>query len=240
MVDQATRFIAAFNEIEQHLRTSLDKADHVPFGALVTEYESTRDAPKNHVIALRAFASLRNAISHRIYQNGRPIAEPNPATVREIETLRDLLLRPPRALPLLGNQTVCTVALGDPLDVALGHIKAHDFSQLPIYDGSQYVGLLTTNTIARWLAAQFAEFGDLAEHATIREVYRYTEPTDAAVHVNLKATALDIIQRLTAGDNGAVPAAAVIFTKTGHLNQPPLGVAVAEDLTIFYGALQMR
>lgn len=46
---------------------------------------------------------------------------------------------------------------------------ARSYSQMPAYAGEKYAGLLTSNTVARWLADQLSEI-DLAEEAHVGEV----------------------------------------------------------------------
>jgi hypothetical protein len=58
--DRGTRFVAAFNDIEGHLRAVLGADEHVPFINLAREYAERKRLPRDHLAALVAFASLRN------------------------------------------------------------------------------------------------------------------------------------------------------------------------------------
>jgi predicted transcriptional regulator len=51
----------------------------------------------------------------------------------------------------------------------------NDFSQIPVYNDKRYLGLLTTNTVARWLADQLERHDGLAEDAPIRDVLAFAE-----------------------------------------------------------------
>jgi hypothetical protein len=53
-------------------------------------------------------------------------------------------------------------------------VRQFDFSQLPVYESGQYVGILTTNTIARWLVQQLVDGGE-HRNATISEVMEFRE-----------------------------------------------------------------
>jgi len=44
----------------------------------------------------------------------------------------------------------------EPISDVLEHVRRFDYSQIPVYDDTRYVGILTTNAIARWLAHQLA------------------------------------------------------------------------------------
>ena len=43
---------------------------------------------------------------------------------------------------------------------AFNVIKDKDFSQIPIYDEGRFTALLTTNTIARWVAGDLSDNQD--------------------------------------------------------------------------------
>ncbi len=144
----------------------------------------------------RAFGRLRNAISHEKYRDGRAIADPRPDVVEQIERLRDLYFKPPTALSVLGQMDVCSVAPGQPISAALEYVRLHDYSQLPVYDGGAYVGILTTNAIARWLAAQLAATEGLAEAESVGNVLQFAEPHECARHAPRSITAADAIDQL--------------------------------------------
>lgn len=148
---------------------------HVEFAQLARRDAEKRRLPARHVTALLAFASLRTAISDRRYYGGRPIAEPVDEVVEEIERLWMLISSPPRVLTVLGGGDVCQVHPDEPISVALNHVRRFDYSQLPAYDNSGYVGILTTNAIGRWLADQLSRNTGLAEEEPVRQVMRFAE-----------------------------------------------------------------
>lgn len=191
------RFLAAFNEIEDHFRRVLGAGDHADFGWMAREYVDRKHLPREFRDALSAFASLRNAISHGLYQGGRPIAEPVAEVVMQIEQIHDKLVAPPAALSVLGTMVVRTADLDEPISVALDHVRRFDYSQLPVYDGGVYVGILTTNAIARWLAAQLAASDGLAEVEPVRRVLTFAEPHERALHVPRAITAAEAIYQLS-------------------------------------------
>lgn len=124
---------------------------------MVRTYTEKGRSPREHRDALMAFASLRNAIGHGRYYNNRPIADPVPEVVDQIEELRDQLCAPPKVLKVLGRVDVVRLAPGDQVRLALRYVGEDGYSQIPVYDDDAYVGPLTTNAIARWLAAHFDE-----------------------------------------------------------------------------------
>lgn len=236
-MNPGARFLAAFNEIESHFRTVLKVGDHVEFAQMAREYADKKRLPRQQRDTLAAFASLRNAISHGRYYGGRPIAEPVAEVVQQIETLRDQIKAPPTALAILGVMDVCTARLDEPISTALEHVRRFDYSQLPVYDGGTYAGLITTNAIARWLADQMAESGGLAEVEAVRRVLEFAEPHERALHVARSISAAEAVYQLSYGGQAGKPASALIITAAGKITEKPLAVVVAEDLPALTTAL---
>lgn len=237
MENAVQRFISAFNEIESHFRAALGVDEHVEFGKLVRDYVATRHLPLRQQEVLLAFARLRNAISHEPYRNGRAIADPRPDVVAQIEQLRDLYLKPPTALRVLGQREVRSVTPNQPISAALEYVRLFDYSQLPVYDGDRYVGILTTNAIARWLAAQLAASGGLAEAETVGHVVEFAEQHECARHIPRSITAADAIHRLSKGGQEGKPLTALFITHSGKSTEKPLRVVVDDDLPALVAAL---
>jgi CBS domain-containing protein len=237
-VSAGARFIAAFNEIESYFRKALDVDEHVEFTWMAQEYGTRKHLPRDYRDALLAFGRLRNAISHERYYGGRPVAEPVPQVVEQIERLRDKIIVPPAALSVLGTMDIRTVGLDEPINVALEYVRRFDYSQLPVYDAGKYVGILTTNAVARWLAGQLAASGGLAECEPVRRVLEFAEPHERALHVPRTITAAAAIGQFSSG-HGGKPAAALIVTESGKVTEKPLAIVVADDLPALMAALSI-
>lgn len=237
MENTAQRFIRAFNEIERHFRTTLGVDERVEFGKLVREYVATKHLPLKHQDALLAFARLRNAISHEPHRHGLPIADPRLDAVEQIEQLLALYLQPRTALSILGQREVRSVDPGQPVSTALEYVRLFDYSQLPVYDGDNYVGILTTNACARWLAAQLAANEGLAEAETVGHVLKFAEQHERAQHVPRSIAAAEAVHRLSKGGQDSKPLTALIITHSGRPAEKLLRVVVDDDLPALVSAL---
>ena len=232
------RFIEAFNDIELHLRSALGAERRVGFAELARTYAVQKKIPSAQLDTLLIFASLRNAIIHGRYYEGRPIAEPIREIVEEIEQLRGQIMSPPEVLTVLEAMDVCLVRPDDPISAVLEYVRRFDYSQLPIYDDARYLGILTTNAIGRWLAQQLAENRKLAD-APVRHVLGFSETTDRGVLVNRAITAAEAIYTLSHGGRGGTPVNALIVTENGRETDEPLRVVVTYDLPILTAALRL-
>lgn len=237
-MNRAIPFLAAFNEIEQFLRQELNAKKSDGFSWMVRQAQRRHLVRTDHAEALQAFADLRNAISHGTYRENQPIAEPLAETVEEISRIRDLLLDPPLALGILGPHAVRSFAPGDDIREALGIIRTTRISQFPVYESGTFRALLTTNTIARWVAADLDD-NDHLDGRTVREVLEYAEDNDFAVFLPRTATAQEVVDELTTpARDGSLPRAALL-TEHGRANQKPLRVVGGSDMAALLDAIAL-
>jgi CBS domain-containing protein len=142
------RFIAAYNVIDDFLQRAMDSPN--TFRSAVDWFARHHPWWKD-AETLRVFASLRNFLVH---EKTRPFdypCVPGEAATREIERIRDSLLRPTTIGETFARE-VLTLAPQSPIKTALELVAKRGISRFPIYDGARFVGLLTENGIARHLA----------------------------------------------------------------------------------------
>lgn len=240
MENAGQRFITAFNEIEKHFRAELGDKKRLGFAELARRYVVAKDLPVQHQTALLAFARLRNAISHELYRDGLPVADPRLDIVEQIEQLRNLYLTPRTVMSILEPREVCSVDPSQPISAALEYVRLFDYSQIPVYDGDHYVGILTTNATARWLAAQLAADAGLLKAETVGHILKFTEEYERAQHVPPSITAVEAVRRLSKGGVEGKPLTALIITKSGSPTEKPLRVVSDYDLPALVSELAIR
>jgi predicted transcriptional regulator len=132
---------------------------------------------------------------------------------------------------------VCSAQWDDPISSALEHVHQFDLSQIPVYESDRYTGILTTNTIARWLAQQIAD-GTLHWDAAIREVMEFRERSDLALLVDRSLTAADAIYQLAYGSPEGGPVNALIVTENKLPTDKPIRIIVMHDVPMLSAALK--
>ncbi|MGO8966914.1 CBS domain-containing protein [Mycobacterium sp.] len=228
-------FLAAFNQIENHFRSRLSD-DHSGFRQLADKYADKYGLRTQDMRALRMFADLRNFLVHNEYYNGEPVADPVPGIIAAIQGLREKILQPPLVLSVLPHRPISQFSPGDPVSSVLDAVRKHDYSQFPIYNRPSYCGLLTTNCIGRWLADRLLT-EELAESEPISTILQFAEPRDTAAHLPRSATVAQAIRKLSLPASGGHPPAALLITENGKIDQKPLAIVVADDLTVLFRAL---
>ena len=224
-------FIAAFNEIEHFFRRSIDSENYLPFSGQVTVLSSGNRIVKQKSFELRLFADLRNAIVHTRRANST-IAEPNNETVQEIQHIRDLLINPPQVLPLFQDK-VLSLSPDDDLKTALKDLFLNSYSQCPVVRNGVLVGMITNNSIARWLGAQADEEGVCSinfNNVTVRQVLNHQEEKEG-FHVISRTTNLaEVLEFFQKADEKGDFLQALFITKSGKAHDPLLGIITRSDL----------
>lgn len=225
----SSQFLAAFNVIEDWMRHALDAGEEDDFGSLVRRLEKTDAAVRRHAPELKRLARLRNLIAHN-HSRDRPLAVPTPVSIERAEALAKFFRSPPLLLTL-ATQPVAQCKPTDPL----GHCarKMHEgvFSQLPIFDGARYHGLLTAETIARWLATAFIGDGDgIVGEQTAAEVMRHEEDGDNVAFVPRTATVANALAAFGEFQQRGKRLEAILITNGGRPTEALLGIVTIHDI----------
>ncbi|MEZ2121210.1 hypothetical protein [Corynebacterium sp. CCM 9203] len=232
----ATAFLTTFNEIEGFLRETLGARRSDSFTWMVRQLANRNRLTRTQTDALRSFADLRNAISHGEYRGGRPIADPRPDTIEEIRKLRDVLLAAPTAVAVLKQDRIIGFTPESPVNDVLAAIRDTGFAQFPVYREGNYHRLLTSRSVARWIAHDLGVNGRI-DAANVSDILRFAESTDRAELMARTATVPEVLECLGSRDDTGHTPEAVIVTENGHGDQRPLAIVVASDIPTLLDAV---
>ncbi len=224
------RFLNAFGNIEYHLRAMTNLEKRTRFYRLVDKAAEINPAVRRYRDDLKEYADLRNAIIHE-RSDEHILAEPNIRTVEAIEYIQSLLDNPPSLIPRFEKQ-VYSVELNDPIADAAALMREHNFSQLPVYDSSGFLVLLTSDDITHWL-------GRCAAHETIVPATTPVAEILASGCIDVvqnyrffpqDATIFDVLEAFQAGNEYGVPLVAILLTEHGREDETLLGIITIWDL----------
>ena len=176
---------------------------------------------------LKDLGELRNFLVHE-YRNDQPVAIPSEASVTLIEDIRDQLTKPARLTDLFRHPVV-TCAPSDPIGVAARKIHDGSYSQLPVYSGNELIGLLTSETVARWLADRLADGQGILEEEIVEEVMKHGDGSHTFVVMDRHSTVDDALTEFDESLHSGKILDAVILTQSGSRNERPLGIVTAAD-----------
>lgn len=236
MDELSSRFLDAFTAIEKHLRTLLDADRHMTFNEMVEKSARADKGVRRLRSQLKDFGELRNFVVHE-YRRDQPTASPSAHAVERLQAIRDELLSPPRLIDLFRHQ----VEICSPIDpVGAAARKMHDcsFSQLPVYDGDRLVGLLTAETVARWLASRLAGGLGMLEEEAVEIVMRHEEGTHTYIMMARDATVEDALTAFDDHLHSGKSLDAIILTHSGRETERPIGIITVSDMPRLLGAVR--
>jgi CBS domain-containing protein len=227
MHELTSRFVSAYNQIEKRLEAIVGPKDYLPFVQLVDKAAGKNSAVSRFRKRLKSVGNLRNLLVHD-HEHNKEVAVPTEHTVRELEALAETITSPPRLLTV-ATKTVLNCSPSDPVGTAARVMHDNSFSQLPVHDGEKLVGLLTGETIARWLAARLKGGDGILEEEPVAKVLEHQE---AAGYVLLgqAATVFDGLKEFDLSLHSGTALQAVIVTANGKVTETPLGIVTPSDI----------
>ena len=186
------------------------------------------DLPSAGFICFKDLNRFRNYVVHQ-YRRHKPLAVPTAEAVEQITAIRNELLSPP-SLVALAAKPVEQCCPTDPLGCSVK--KMHDgvFSQLPVYDGQKCLGLLTAETIARWLANHLGDGAGLVEEKPIADVMKHQEDHDNHTFLARTATVADGLAAFDDFLCRGKRLEAILITQNGRPAEALLGIVTIHDI----------
>jgi predicted transcriptional regulator len=228
MDESSSLFLDAFSTIEKHLRRLLDADRHMTFNEMLEKAARVDKGVRRLRSQLRDFGELRNFVVHE-YRRDRPTASPSAHAVDRLQAIRDELLSPPRLIDLF-RLPVETCSPADRVGAAARKMHDGSFSQLPVYEGDRLVGLLTAETVARWLASRLAGGLGLLEEEAVEAVMRHEEGTHAYVVMDREATVEEALAAFDDHLHAGKSLDAIILTHSRGATERPLGIVTISDM----------
>jgi CBS domain-containing protein len=226
--DPSARFLTAFNAVDQWLRGQTTTAERLDFPELVDAAAERNAGVRRRRQVLKELNRLRNLIVHH-YNRSRPFVIPAVHAIEQMLAVENELLSPP-ALESVAAKPVELCRPDDALGPSVQKMRAGRFSQLPVYDGPQCLGLLTADTIARWLAKALEDGVGLVEERPVSEILTHQEHDQNYTFVPRAATVAD---GLTAFDDflrRGLRLDAVLITHGGQATEAPVGIVTIHDI----------
>ena len=235
IMSSSARFLDAFSAIEKLLR-KMSRADRqVSFYQLVDAAAQRSPGVRRHKDDLKEYADLRNAIVHE-RSDGRAIAEPHESVVSELRRLAVALANPPRVLPLFQTK-VHSVEITDRICEVLAFFFPRNFSQVPVMSNGRLVGLLTTTTVSRWLAAQARhELVVLTDHS-VGDALKHLEHGGNWRVVARSTLLADVLDAFDVAKAAGKRLDAVLVTNSGRPTEALIGIITIHDMPRILRAL---
>lgn len=232
MDELTSRFIGAFNEIHHLLRKLCDAGSNAEFSKVLKQAAQKSSTVRTYDRELIELNELRNAIIHR-YLPDEPIATPCLWAVKRLEAIRDILQAPPK-LGSIFRAAVNTCSPDAPIADVVAQMRDCGFSQIPVYKDSGLLALLTTDTIARWLAVCLKRDGGILDDVQVQAVLPHAEVSDNYAFLDPLDTVCDALECILTREKQGKRWDAILITQGRSKTAKPLGIITASDIRRLY------
>lgn len=223
-----SRFISTFTKVERNLKSITKKDNFATFAVLIDKAAERSAVVRTMKGTLKDFADLRNVLVHR-YDREKEIAIPSEEAVVHLEGILASLTSP-RKLASLFRGPVEVCQLDEPVGWTAKKMRAGSFSQLPVIAGQRIAGLLTSDTIARWLATRLDGGIGMLEEEPVEKVLPHQEKTRVHVLMDRSATVYDALETFDKSFRAGESLDAIILTNSGRATDAPLRIVTVFDM----------
>lgn len=166
-------FLASFNRIDKELKSILTRKEF-GFYRAVKILQKSNPLIKRYKDDLLEFAELRNAIVHNRTDVSYVIAEPHESIVESIIKIEEELTKPKIVYSYFARK-VYTLQANEKVLTLLEVIREKEFTKFPVYNGKEFLGLITQKGITNWLANELYNGNNIMIEQTLSDVLRYED-----------------------------------------------------------------
>jgi predicted transcriptional regulator len=226
-MEKDLEYIELFNQLEQYFRKETKSDYNISFLEMMNKMRN-QYLIRQYYDELKEHAQLRNVISHK--RGTEYFATPSELALVSIKKIKEVIMKPKKLYFLIKSKPATFEKWSKLVDI-LNIIKETGFSQFPIYNQGEYIGLLTTNTISLWVSNSITQNGEIIEdikEVTAGDILRFNEKFDEAYFISKYITVNEFLDLMfqTSQIN------TWIMTEDGEKNQKPLKVITPYDYDI--------
>ena len=235
MKENSKRFIDAFNAIDRYLRTTYSIKRSMNFAEMVRRCVNLNPIIRKYEEDIIDYGRLRNAIIH--YSDpDKTIAEPHDDITEKIEHIAEILSVPPTVLDNIDRQGVLIAEHNVSVKEIIKLITKSSFSNIPIYKDGTLIGVANSKKIMEHLGQVLNQGFSLDKYITDNKI-EYILPKIQEKYYLIKDQSLKIGEALDIFYTNR-KLLLILITKTGGINEPPLGVLTATDMIALNNILE--
>lgn len=218
------QFLVTYNQIDHFAREQ--KPESRSFMDAASSLLQLR-GQKALEVELRQLNDLRNHLVHGQKSLRFRTAIPTPECVSRINQIRDILLRPGTAFAEFSCEVV-KFDIHSSLSEVLEEMHLKDISQFPIYDKSEFKGVITERSLAKWISAHVSNELSLVdlEETKVLDVFKFSTHEQNYIFVS-RDTPLWAVQQ---DFRNKTLLEAALITQNGKTEETPLGIVSRWDI----------
>lgn len=228
-MENVHKFIELIQKIEDELRQILKVKveEKLTLGDLLNRANTGHKVKQTIISELDVMREVRNLLTHR--NKGKDVIDIPLSTIEKLTKILQELQNPPKVNQYIARG-VETCQLNENIKSVLELMVKKDYSQIPVLDGDIFSGLLTTNTISRWLGHRFIVDGIVEEDNRILQILEHTENDKNYKFIPRNSNLSDVIEIFSSEVTSNNIIDAILITENGNSKQKLLGIITKSDL----------
>ena len=222
----ATRFISAYNRLDQGLRDIYSIKRTLNFSDMIRKVATVNTVVKRYEEDLIDYGRLRNAIVHR--STDEIIAEPNVDVVEKLEKIARIINTPPRVIECLRPRGVFAVDGDTTLHDVVGEMWKKGYSVVPVYISGTLVGVINRKMIVDGIGKFIANGKDI-DDAMKEPVSKCLDIFNETSHYEVAPTSLTVENLMYMFQQNR-KLSSVILTENGNYTEPAKVIIVSADI----------
>ena len=223
----ATRFISAYNRLDQGLRDIYSIKKNLNFADMIRKVAGVNTVVLKFEEELISYGRLRNAIVHNSKEE-KIIAEPNIEVVEKLEKIARTINTPPRVVDCIRPRRVFTASGETPLKEVIREMKTVGYSVVPVYIAQTLVGVINRKMVVEGIGRFLDEKRDI-DDALCEPVAQCLDIFNESNHYEVAPASITVENLLYMFQQNR-KLSSVILTENGNFNEPAKAVLVSADL----------
>lgn len=223
-------FLSYYNKIEEGLERLTGFSKGKSFSSKIIKASEFSSMVRRYENDLKVLLDLRNVIVHK-FKDGIILAEPCDTALNLIKKIYEELTKPKNILDI-AQKNVFIANKSDNLAKIVTIMDKKEYSQVPIYDGQELIGLITENGFTRWLSHFIEEDIFSLSETKIEEVLKCEENLDNYKFFSRNKTFYDALELFEKNiENPIKRVQAILITENGIPSEVLLGIVTSWNIS---------
>ncbi|MCC5889779.1 MAG: CBS domain-containing protein [Alkalibacterium sp.] len=212
------RFMHAFNELQKVIAEKVGRAPDTHFGELLGVARKEKDKViETYLTQIDFYRELRNILAHHTMEGGEVAAYPSDALIREVESVTEKIKYNKKVRDLFLKR-VRTFDVTDPLKKVLAIVNRVRYTQFPVFDGNELVGMLSSIGVTKFFAKAMSSESLSISAATVRDILEVESDQDFYAVIPSDKSIFDIEELFLKKMKEGHIAYTLLITETGEVD----------------------
>lgn len=223
-------FLSTYNKLDHYLKGLDHSEQYRSFSSVLNRLKKSNKVVSHYEKKLKSYNNLRNAIVHE-RMDGKVIAEPNDYAVNDLNLIYEKISSP-KSICDVCKHSIIKLDHRDSLSTALVTMKENDFSQLPVYNGDDFVEMLNSETISSWMAHNIEQDIVSIEETKISDVLHFKSDYRLTLFQSRNANIYEILDLYKDNAYKSKQIDAIIITHNGKKSEKPITIITDDDIPV--------